>query len=720
MRLLSFCLLWITALPFLAAAAEIPANVRQELASKQEVAIIVKLKGQADFSTLGIMPLQERRRTMVRRLKDVATAARSRLLSEVPLKKSAQVKSLWHINSLVMTVDSDELTALAAAPDVDEIRLDAVIYRSPTTLAIPSSIQWNIRATGAPSLWALGYDGTGVVVASLDTGVDYLHVDLNSRWRGGSNSWFNPYASLCGTPGVTCGSCDENALTPCDYLDPAGIAHGTGVMSLMVGGAATGTSIGVAPGAQWIAAKIFKDDDTALYSAIHEAFAWLLDPDGNPATDDMPDVVNNSWGTDSVNRCDTEFLPDIQDLRDAGISVVFSAGNDGPNTATSVSPANNGVGLAVGAVNSADTVADFSARGPSACSGDTTFPDLVAPGVDILVAGFTSDGQYPIALLDGVSGTSFSAPQVAGVLALLRQAFPAAGVSSLDNALLSSALDLGISGVDNAYGYGSVDALAAYQLLAISISNSLSSTDGSSVPFGIVVPGEEKTAVVTLANNGGASLSVSSVGAGLATPFFVDNDLCSGNSVASGASCTFTVGFAPTTAGAVTAELDIVTNAGTSIMNLSGTGNNPPLPAELISPTDGAVLTGTSVTFKWTPGTDPDGNTVQSEVVLDQVSTAAAGWFPPIGLSSFGGGLLLLTLLGMVLFRRRTRLVFAGAAVLLILCSCGGGGGGGGNDSNVKTYQADGLSSGAYQWKVVTTDSLGASTDSEVRTFTLQ
>jgi len=719
MRLLSFCLLWITILPFLATAAEIPANVQQELASRQEVAIIVKLKGQAELSTLGVMPLQERRRTMVRRLKDVATVDRSRLLSKVPLKKSAQVKSLWHINSLAMTVDSDELTALAADPDVEEIRLDAVIYRSPTTLASPSSIQWNIRATGAPSLWTLGYDGSGVVVASLDTGVDYLHADLNSRWRGGSNSWFNPYAAACQLSG-TCGSCDENALTPCDYLDPAGIAHGTGVMSLMVGGDATGTSIGVAPGAQWIAAKIFKDDDTAYYSAIHEAFAWLLDPDGNPATNDMPDVVNNSWGTDSVNRCDKEFLPDIQDLRDAGISLVFSAGNDGPNTATSVSPANNGVGLAVGAVNSSNLIADFSSRGPSACSDDTTFPDLVAPGVDILVAGFTHDGQYPTALLDGVAGTSFSAPQVAGVLALLRQAFPAAGVATLDNALLSSALDLGISGIDNAYGYGSVDALAAYQLLAISISNSLSPTDGSSVPFGSVVPGDEKTAVVTLANNGGAPLYVSSVGAGLATPFFVDNNLCSGNTLASGTSCTFTVRFAPTTAGTVAAELDIVTNAGTSIMNLSGTGNNPPLPAELISPTDGAVLTGTSVTFKWTPGTDPDGNTVQSEVVLEQVSTAAAGWFPPIDLGSFSGGLLLVSVLGMVLFRRRVRLVFASAAVLLILGSCGGGGGGGGDDSNVKTYQADGLSSGAYQWKVVTTDSLGASADSEVRTFTLQ
>ena len=187
MRLLSFCLLWITILPFLATAAEIPANVQQELASRQEVAIIVKLKGQAELSTLGVMPLQERRRTMVRRLKDVATVDRSRLLSKVPLKKSAQVKSLWHINSLAMTVDSDELTALAADPDVEEIRLDAVIYRSPTTLASPSSIQWNIRATGAPSLWTLGYDGSGVVVASLDTGVDYLHADLNSRWRGGSN-----------------------------------------------------------------------------------------------------------------------------------------------------------------------------------------------------------------------------------------------------------------------------------------------------------------------------------------------------------------------------------------------------------------------------------------------------------------------------------------------------------------------------------------------------
>ena len=84
---------------------------------------------------------------------------------------------------------------------------------------------------------------------------------------------------------------------------------------LAVGGDATGSAIGVAPGAQWIVGKTFNDDGQSTFSATHEIFQWLLDPDGDPATDDAPDVVNNSWGfPELAGSCYTEFEADIEAL----------------------------------------------------------------------------------------------------------------------------------------------------------------------------------------------------------------------------------------------------------------------------------------------------------------------------------------------------------------------------------------------------------------------
>mgnify|MGYP000538239624 CR=1 FL=1 len=74
----------------------------------------------------------------------------------------------------------------------------------------------------------------------------------------------------------------------------------------------------MAPDAKWIAAKIFNDSGAATTTGIHLAFQWLLDPDGNPATADAPNVVNASW-TMSAAGCNTDFQPDLQSLRAAGI-----------------------------------------------------------------------------------------------------------------------------------------------------------------------------------------------------------------------------------------------------------------------------------------------------------------------------------------------------------------------------------------------------------------
>ena len=235
-------------------------------------------------------------------------------------------------------------------------------------------------------------------------------------------------------------------------------------MGILVGGESSGSAIGVAPGARWIAVKIFRDNDRAQLSRIHQGFQWLLDPDGNPGTDDAPDIINNSWYLDqTVDSCNTEFAADIATLKALEIAVVFSAGNTGPGPATSVSPSNDPQSVAAGAVDAFDNVASFSARGPSACDGGI-FPRLTAPGVGVWTADLTFGGIFPDSYT-AVSGTSFSAPHVSGGMALLKSAFGNATVSELESAIQATAVDQGAAGPDNDTGFGLLDLMAAYTWL---------------------------------------------------------------------------------------------------------------------------------------------------------------------------------------------------------------------------------------------------------------
>jgi bacillopeptidase F len=282
-----------------------------------------------------------------------------------------------------------------------------------------------------------------VVVALLDTGVDPLHPDLGPAWRGGANSWFDPHG--------------EEA-TPYDA-----VGHGTQALGVMAGGA----GVGVAPDARWIAVKLYNQAGQASLSDIHRAFQWLLDPDGDPATVDAPDIVNASWALNGrgVGVCIPEFGEDVRVLRSAGIAVVFAAGNDGPFANSSNSPGNNPGVMSVGAVDRDGAIGRQSSRGPSACDGGV-FPQLTAPGVNVRTTDLSYGGQ---ASYTTVSGTSLAAPHVAGVLALLAAAFPAATVAELEAALVRGARDLGEKGADNNFGHGLLDALGAFNALRATV-----------------------------------------------------------------------------------------------------------------------------------------------------------------------------------------------------------------------------------------------------------
>jgi hypothetical protein len=414
----------------------------QQSAPDEMVKVIVTMRDLADLTKLSELNRNERLVKVVELLQTKAAASQQPLRAFLEIKRRegsvGEVISFWVFNGLAVEATPAVIAELAARRDVLRITADETIPfltdESSSTVVEP-----NISKVNAPALWEQGYRGQGIVVANMDTGVSLEHPDLFAQWRGGTNSWYDPYG--------------ENLAGPVDFN-----GHGTRTMGVMVGRSEGGSAIGVAPDAQWIAVKIFNNSGSATTAGIHLGFQWLLDPDGDPSTPDAPHVVNNSWNFASTG-CNLEFQLDLQALRAAMILPVFAAGNAGPSSSTSVSPANNPEAFAIGATDNYDQIYPLSSRGPSTCGEETsTFPEMVAPGVNIL-----SSDRYGTYFTS--SGTSLAAPHVSGGLALLLSAFPNLTIADQENALIQSAVDLGLPGADNDFGYGRLDIFAAYQYI---------------------------------------------------------------------------------------------------------------------------------------------------------------------------------------------------------------------------------------------------------------
>ncbi len=272
-----------------------------------ELPVILTFKNQPDVENLAVHGKGREearalaRAHLIRTLREHADGAGNDVVRFLREQGIRGEKSLWILNGLALRIPVSLISQLSAQPSVDSVDLDATIQIGTVSPQVASgTVQWNIAEVRAPDLWARGFDGGSsagneVVVGIMDSGVDVDHPDLTTRWRGGSNSWYDPY---------------RNTTLPYDPLysgDPSGSGHGTAVTGVILGGNASGAYIGVAPGAKWIAAKIFDDTGAASTSSIHESFQWMLDPDGNPDTDDAPDIVNNSWGYDNeTNTCITD------------------------------------------------------------------------------------------------------------------------------------------------------------------------------------------------------------------------------------------------------------------------------------------------------------------------------------------------------------------------------------------------------------------------------
>lgn len=319
----------------------------------------------------------------------------------------------------------------------------------------PSGVGWNVSMIGADKVWEeFGVRGEGIVIGQSDSGVDVNHPELKDSYRGRDSgddyNWFDPW---------------NGRTSP---YDDGG--HGTHTLGTILGQ----NGIGVAPEATWFACANLNRNlgNPALYLDCMQFMLAPFPQGGDPFMDGDParaaDVLNNSWGCPEIEGCDPNaLLYAANHLRDAGIFVVVSTGNDGPNCSTVTAPLSlyDSV-FSVGAVDRYGNVADFSSRGPVTVDGSGRMkPDIAAPGVEIYSA--LPGGTYGES-----SGTSMAGPHVAGAVALLWSADPSliGDIDRTEQILIETAKPYTGSTsqgcfegeVPNAaYGYGIVDVYAA-------------------------------------------------------------------------------------------------------------------------------------------------------------------------------------------------------------------------------------------------------------------
>ncbi|HHH50072.1 MAG TPA: hypothetical protein ENK52_03735, partial [Saprospiraceae bacterium] len=382
--------------------------------SHEDLNFLIILKEQAKLSSSNTYQSKlEKGQKVFSALKAIAENSQSSLIKYLSQNK-LKFKAFFIINAIQVKAPFYILENIAKREDVASIqnnpwvKMESPVEEIYTDYRGPLDVEWGIKKIGADLVWEMGYQGQGVVVGGQDTGYDWEHPALKSKYRGWNGTtathdynWHDAIHEINPLHGdstilATNNRCGLNSLFPCDDN-----SHGTHTMGTMVGEEGD-NHIGVAPKAKWIACRNMERGYGSPSTYI-ECFEWFLAPTdlegNNPDPSKSPHVINNSWSCPEKEGCTTSNFETmrmvIDHVKKAGIVVVVSAGNDGNRGCSSISkpPAMFEESFSVGATNKNDSIAGFSSRGPVLADDNKQLkPNVVAPGVG--VRSSIPNGQY--------------------------------------------------------------------------------------------------------------------------------------------------------------------------------------------------------------------------------------------------------------------------------------------------------------------------------------
>lgn len=441
-----------------------------------EVSVLLFFKNQFDVENfrndpfLKAQPLGERTKILLQELHNTRDASSTTFGAWLEYNQTSETKislqaHFWLVNMALVKTNLRGLQALSNCQLIEKIELEnekLVRFIEPVSMkALPdgpesvNGIEPGIANINARFMWNLGYTGRNRKNLTIDTGVWPEVPALVKAFEGTYKPLSQSWLSFTSTQ---------------PYDKPSN--HGTHVTGTIVGLAPqTNDTIGAAFNATFMASDPLTTQNLTPFTVIIHGFQWALNPDGNLATtDDIPDVINNSYGL--AGAVDTTFCNNyvsqmLETAVAAGMAVVFSAGNDGPGLGTVSQPQFINKSLvnvfSIGSINANQAslpISNFSSRGPSACGGTGSLnikPEVVAPGQDVrscVKVGYAS-----------FSGTSMASPHVSSAILLLKEAFPYLSGEDLMLALYHSAIDMGVPGEDNTFGMGRINCENAYNYL---------------------------------------------------------------------------------------------------------------------------------------------------------------------------------------------------------------------------------------------------------------
>ncbi len=468
--------------PYAPAAAQtmprgVDAQVYADLAASPDgtARFIVYMAEQANLDkAFSIKDRSERGWYVLNTLREVAQRTQAGLLADLE-RAGVEYEPFYIVNAVTVRGDANLVESIIARPEVAYIGPDVTIP-APEPVGEPvapeslDAVEWNIAKVGGDQVWqTFGAYGDGIIVANIDTGVEYTHTALVQQYRGTTvitesvytfthdYNWWDPYGYGPTEPYDWYGHGSHTIGTMVGSDDPANPISATRV-------------IGLAPHAKWFTCQGFDMATGYGYTVeLLECAEFVLAPwdlsGQNPNPDMRADVVNNSWGGGQAQWWYNQV---IYAWRAAGMFGTFSAGNAGPGCETVGDPSDMEMVISVGATDINDDIAAFSSRGPAKITG-LIKPNVSAPGVAVCSA-------VPGDAYSCWSGTSMASPHVAGAAALIWSAQPELrGDTQLTYWLLEqTALPLtstqecgGVPGdqiPNNVYGWGRINVFDAVSM----------------------------------------------------------------------------------------------------------------------------------------------------------------------------------------------------------------------------------------------------------------